>query len=80
MSLSKEERDQALRLSKKLADEFDVDRAVRFSQGQKDKEWYENFVTKNYLKEKLMSWKMPLPILKLWKVFCPYVPTVKNKG
>ena len=45
MSLSKEEREQALKLSKKLADEFDADRAARFSQGHRDKEWYDDFIT-----------------------------------
>ena len=45
MSLSKEEKAQALKLSQKLADEFDVDRAARFSHGHQDKEWYDNFIT-----------------------------------
>ena len=45
MSLSREEKDQALRLSQKLADEFDIDSAARFSDGHRDKEWYDDFVT-----------------------------------
>ncbi len=45
MSLSQEEQAQALKLSQKLADEFDVERAARFSRQHQDKDWYENFVT-----------------------------------
>jgi hypothetical protein len=45
MSLSREERGQALRLSEKLVDEFDAEQAARFSQGHQDKEWYDHFIT-----------------------------------
>ena len=44
MSLTIEEQNKAITLSKKLADEFDVERAARFSQGHKSKEWYEGFI------------------------------------
>ncbi|MCD6534917.1 MAG: DUF1232 domain-containing protein [Deltaproteobacteria bacterium] len=43
MSLTIEEQDKAITFSKKLADEFDVERAANFSQGHKDKDWYEGF-------------------------------------
>ena len=44
MSLTIEEKDQAITLSKKLVDEFDVERAAKFSHRHKDKEWYEGFI------------------------------------
>ena len=43
MSLTIEEQDKAITLSKKLADEFDMERAANFSHRHKDKEWYEGF-------------------------------------
>jgi uncharacterized membrane protein YkvA (DUF1232 family) len=45
MSLSGEERAQALRLSEKLVDDFDQERAARFSYEHQDKEWHEDFST-----------------------------------
>ena len=45
MSLSGAERAQALRLSEKLADDFDLERAAKFSYEHQDKEWYEDFST-----------------------------------
>jgi hypothetical protein len=44
MSLTIEEQDKAITLSKKLANEFDVERAANFSHRHKDKEWYEGYI------------------------------------
>ncbi len=43
MSLTIEEQDKAIILSKKLVDEFDVERAASFYRRHKDKDWYEGF-------------------------------------
>ncbi len=43
MSLTTEEQGKAITLSKKLVDEFDVERSANFSYWHKDKEWYEAF-------------------------------------
>jgi uncharacterized membrane protein YkvA (DUF1232 family) len=45
MSLTIEEQDKAITLSKKLAEEFDVERAANFSHRHKDEDWYEGFIT-----------------------------------
>jgi len=44
MSLTIEEQDKAIILSKKLVDEFDAERAANFSRRHHDKDWYEGFV------------------------------------
>ena len=44
MSLTIEEQDRAIILSKKLAGEFDVERAANFPRRHKDKDWYEGFI------------------------------------
>jgi uncharacterized membrane protein YkvA (DUF1232 family) len=44
MSLTIEEQDKAIILSKKLVDEFDAERAANFSRRHQDKDWYEGFV------------------------------------
>ena len=44
MSLTIEEQDKAITLSKKLVDEFDMERAANFSSRHKDKDWYEGFI------------------------------------
>ena len=44
MSLTIEEQDKAITLSKKLADEVDEERAENFSSRHKDKDWYEGFI------------------------------------
>ncbi len=43
MSLTIEEQERAITLSKKLAEEFDVERAANLSRRHKDKDWYEGF-------------------------------------
>ena len=43
MSLTVEEQDRAITLSKKLVGEFDVGRAENFSHRHKDKDWHEGF-------------------------------------
>ncbi len=43
MSLTIEEQDKAIALSKKLVDQFDVERAENFSHRHKDKDWHEGF-------------------------------------
>ncbi|MCK5682442.1 DUF1232 domain-containing protein, partial [bacterium] len=43
MSLTTEEQGKAITLSKKLVDEFDVERSAKFPHRHKDKEWYEAF-------------------------------------
>ena len=43
MSLSGDEIERVLKLSEKLSDEFDHEEAEKFSQGHKDKDWYEDF-------------------------------------
>lgn len=45
MSLTIEEQDKAITLSKKLVDDFDVERTANFSHRHKDKDWYEGFIT-----------------------------------
>ena len=45
MSLSEQEGHKAIRLSRKLADDFDAERAESFSEGHKDAEWYDDFMT-----------------------------------
>ena len=44
MSLTIEEHDKAITLSKKLVNEFDVERSANFSLRHKDKEWYEGYI------------------------------------
>ena len=44
MNLTIEEQNKAITLSKKLAEEFDVERAENFSHRHKDKDWYEGFI------------------------------------
>lgn len=44
MSLTIEEKEQVITLSKKLVDQFDVKRAADFSHRHRDKEWYEGFI------------------------------------
>jgi len=44
MSLTIEEQGQAIRLSQKLAEEFDMERAADFSRWHKDKDWHEGFI------------------------------------
>ncbi len=45
MSLSESEKNKAINLSEKLADDFDAERAESFSEDHKNKEWYEDFMT-----------------------------------
>ena len=44
MSLTIEEQDRAIILSKKLTGEFNVERAANFSHRHKDKDWHEGFI------------------------------------
>lgn len=49
MSLSESEKNKAINLSEKLADDFDAERAESFSEDHKNKEWYEDFMTLLYM-------------------------------
>ena len=44
MSLSPAEQDQAVRLARKLAGEFDSRQALRFIRAHRDKKWYNDFI------------------------------------